>query len=127
MGAFLFQFCAILLDQVSAPFAAQLDITDHDVINAVFDQRTGLEEVNSLVNVLLQAERFGTSVARAMRVHSDLVRKKRMLAAEEKAAAISPKLTVVMILFIFPMLFIVLVGPAVISVIRNLLPTMDGQ
>ena len=90
------------------------------------DQRTGLQEVNSLVNVLLQAERFGTSVAEALRVHSTLVRKKRMLNAEENAAKISPKLTMAMILFILPLLFTVLAGPAAINVMNNLLPAMGG-
>lgn len=91
------------------------------------DHRTGLDEVKSLVNVLMQAERFGTSVARALRVHSELVRKKRMLAAEENAAQISPKLTVAMILFILPSLFVVLAGPAVINVINTLMPAMAGN
>ena len=90
------------------------------------DERTGLQEVNSLVNVLLQAERFGTSVAEALRVHSELVRKKRMLAAEENAAKISPKLTLAMIIFILPLLFTVLAGPAAINVVNNLLPAMGG-
>lgn len=90
------------------------------------DERTGLQEVNSLVNVLLQAERFGTSVAEALRIHSELVRKKRMLAAEESAAKISPKLTMAMILFILPLLFTVLAGPAAINVANNLLPAMGG-
>jgi tight adherence protein C len=90
------------------------------------DERTGLQEVNSLVNVLLQAERFGTSVAEALRVHSSLVRKKRMLAAEESAAKISPKLTLAMIIFILPLLFTVLAGPAAINVVNNLLPAMGG-
>ncbi len=89
------------------------------------DERTGLAEVNSLVNVLLQAERFGTSVAEALRIHSELVRKKRMLAAEESAARISPKLTMAMIIFILPLLFTVLAGPAAINVMNNLLPAME--
>jgi len=90
------------------------------------DERTGLREVNSLVNVLLQAERFGTSVADALRVHSEIVRKKRMLSAEESAAKISPKLTMAMIIFILPLLFAVLAGPAAINVMNNLLPAMEG-
>jgi tight adherence protein C len=88
------------------------------------DHRTGLEEVNALVNVLLQAERFGTSVASALRIHSELVRKRRMLAAEENAAQISPKLTVAMIVFVLPSLFIVLAGPAGINMVRTLFPAM---
>ena len=89
-----------------------------DALRAL-DHRTGIDEVRQLVNVLAQAERFGTSVARALRVHADMVRQKRMLAAEEEAAKISPKLTVVMILFIMPSLFTVLMGPAAVQVYRN--------
>ena len=81
--------------------------------------RTGLKEIKALVNMLTQAERFGTSIARAMRIHSDLTRQKRMARAEA-AAKVSPKLTVVMILFLLPCLFIVLLGPALIKV-KNLI------
>lgn len=83
--------------------------------------RTGLEEVQSLVNMLTQAERFGTSIARSLRVHSSIVRQKRMSRAEEEAAKVSPKLTVVMILFLMPCLMIVLLGPAAISIKKNLI------
>ncbi len=82
--------------------------------------------MNALVGVLVQADRFGTSVAKALRIHAELVRKKRMLAAEEQAARISPKLTVVMVLFILPSLVLVLVGPAIINISRNLWPTLTG-
>ncbi len=88
--------------------------------------RTGVEEIVSLVNVLIQAERFGTSVARSLRVHSEVVRVKRMQRAEEKAAQVSPKLTVVMICFILPCLIIVLIGPAIVNVKNILLPSMSG-
>lgn len=88
--------------------------------------RTGLDDVTALVNVLVQAERFGTSVARALRVHSEHVRTKRMQRAEEKAAQVSPKLTVAMIIFILPCLIIILIGPALINVKNILLPTMEG-
>jgi tight adherence protein C len=89
-------------------------------------ERTGVEEINQLVSVLVQAERFGTSVARSLRVHSDLVRTRRMQRAEEKAAQVSPKLTIIMILCILPCLIIVLIGPAIINVMQVLLPTMQG-
>ena len=88
--------------------------------------RTGVDEIVSLCNVLIQAERFGTSVARSLRVHSEVVRVKRMQRAEQKAAEVSPKLTVVMICFILPCLIIVLVGPAIVNVKNILLPTMSG-
>jgi tight adherence protein C len=90
------------------------------------ETRTGLEELGSLVNVLIQAERFGTPVARSLRIHSEMVRTKRMQAAEENAAKISPKLTVAMIFFMLPCLIIILIGPAVIKVVRNLLPALSG-
>lgn len=82
-------------------------------------ERTGLDEVKSLVNMLTQAERFGTSIARSLRVHSDITRQKRMSKAEEEAAKVSPKLTVVMILFLLPCLMIVLLGPAVVNVLNS--------
>lgn len=88
--------------------------------------RTGLDDMAALVNVLIQAERFGTSVARALRVHSEHVRVKRMQRAEEKAAQVSPKLTVAMIIFILPCLVIILIGPALINVKNILLPAMAG-
>lgn len=83
--------------------------------------RTGLEEVAALVNMLTQADRFGTSIAKSLRVHSSLTRQKRMSRAEEEAAKVSPKLTVVMILFLMPCLMIVLLGPAAVNIKNNLL------
>ena len=82
--------------------------------------------MTSLVSVLVQADRFGTSIAKALRIHAELVRNKRMLVAEENAAQISPKLTVVMILFILPTLMAVLLGPAIINIGRTLWPTLSG-
>ena len=122
--------------EAAAPeLARELQIVNYEVEAGVpriealrhLDTRTGLEEVNSLVNVLAQSERFGTSVARALRIHANLVRTKRMLAAEEKAAQITPKLTVAMILFILPSLFAILLGPAVVNIYRKLLPILGGQ
>ena len=122
------------MESAAPELARELQLVNHEVgagvprIEALrhLDQRTGLDDVSALCNVLAQAERFGTSVARALRVHSDMVRTKRMLAAEEQAAKVSPKLTVAMILFILPCLIIILIGPAVINVIRVLLPAMQG-
>lgn len=115
------------LDNAAPKLASELKLVNHEVTAGVpriealknLDHRTGLDDIKQLVNVLAQAERFGTSVARALRLHAELVRTKRQLAAEEKAAQISPKLTVVMILFVMPSLFAVLLGPAVVQVTRN--------
>ena len=78
--------------------------------------RTGLESVKSVAQALIQAERYGTPVAHALRVLANESRDMRMNAAEKKAAALPPKLTVPMILFFLPVLFAVILGPAGIQV-----------
>jgi len=78
--------------------------------------RTGLESVRSVSQALIQAERYGTPVAHALRVLSAESREARMTAAEKKAAALPPKLTVPMILFFLPVLFAVILGPAGIQI-----------
>lgn len=74
--------------------------------------RTGLESVKSITQALIQAERYGTPVAHALRVLAAESRDMRMNAAEKKAAALPPKLTVPMILFFLPVLFAIILGPA---------------
>ena len=86
--------------------------------------RTGLDDVSSLTTLLIQTDRFGTSVAQALRVHSDSMRTKRYQRAEEMAAKLPVKLVFPLILFIFPALFVVIVGPAAIKIMRHLLPAM---
>jgi tight adherence protein C len=78
--------------------------------------RTGLDSVKSVSQALIQAERYGTPVAHALRVLSQESRDMRMNAAEKKAAALPPKLTVPMILFFLPVLFAVILGPAGIQI-----------
>jgi tight adherence protein C len=80
--------------------------------------RTDLDDVNSLCTLLIQTERFGTSLAPALRVYADSFRTKRFQAAEEMAAKLPVKLLFPLILFIFPALFVVIAGPAVITFIR---------
>ena len=89
--------------------------------------RTGVEEVNSFVTMLVQADRFGTSIGESLRVFSDELRTKRQLRAEELAAKIPLKLLFPLIFFIFPSLLLVLLGPAFIQVYRILRPTMAGH
>jgi tight adherence protein C len=79
--------------------------------------RTGLETVKSVMTSLIQAERYGTPLGHSLRVLAQENRDQRMTAAEKKAAALPPKLTVPMILFFLPVLFGVILGPAVIQVI----------
>ncbi len=82
--------------------------------------RTGVEDVSMLVAMLIQADRFGTSVAESLRVHSDMLRTKRHMLAEERAAKIGTKILFPLIFCIFPSLFVVLLGPAAIQVITAL-------
>ena len=80
--------------------------------------RTGLEEINALVSMLIQADKFGTSVSESLRVHSESLRIKRKRVAEEAAAKVPVKLTIPLMLCIMPALFIVIMGPVVIDVMK---------
>jgi tight adherence protein C len=82
-------------------------------------KRTDLPSIRGVVNTLVQTERYGTPLAHALRVLSNEFREERMMKAEEKAARLPAVLTVPMILFILPTLFIVIMGPAIIQVIDN--------
>jgi tight adherence protein C len=84
-------------------------------------RRTGLDDVKSLVAMLVQTERFGTSIAQSLRVYSDDLRLKRRQRAEEAAAKISVKMVPVLVFFIFPALMVVVLGPAVITIMRQFL------
>ena len=83
--------------------------------------RTGVDDMKALVAILIQADRFGASIAQALRVQSDSMRVKRSQMAEEKAQQTAVKMIFPLVLFIFPGIFVVLVGPAAIMLIRNLL------
>jgi tight adherence protein C len=83
--------------------------------------RTGVDDVKSLAAILIQADRFGSSIAQALRVQSDAMRTRRKQLAEEKAAKTAVQLLFPLILFIFPGIFVVLVGPAAINIMDNLL------
>jgi tight adherence protein C len=89
--------------------------------------RTGVEDVRSLVGTLIQTDRFGTSVAQALRVHSDSLRTERRQRAEEQAAKTTVKMIIPLVLFVMPSLIFVTVGPAVIQLMRLLLPVTGGQ
>jgi tight adherence protein C len=89
--------------------------------------RTGVEDIDTLVAMLVQSDRFGTNVADSLRVHAETLRTKRRLLAEEAAAKIAVKLLFPLIFFIFPSMLLVLLGPAFISIHNILLPTLAGQ
>lgn len=82
--------------------------------------RTGVDDINALVAMLIQAERFGTNVSDSLRVHAEALRSKRQFRAQEAAGKIPVKLTIPMALCILPALFIVIVGPAALSILRTL-------
>jgi tight adherence protein C len=83
--------------------------------------RTGVDDVRSLAAILIQADRFGSSIAQALRVQSDSMRTRRRQIAEEKAAKTAVQLIFPLVLFIFPGIFVVLVGPAAISIMQTIL------
>ena len=83
-------------------------------------ERTGLQDISSLVGMLIQTERFGTSVAQALRVHADTMRTKRRQRAEEAAAKTTIKLIFPLVFCIFPAMFVVILGPALIQIYQAL-------
>lgn len=88
--------------------------------------RSGVSDLRALSAVLIQADRFGSSIAQALRTQSDSMRIRRRQLAEEKAAKTAVKLIFPLVLFIFPGIFVVLVGPAAITMIRQMFPMMSG-
>jgi tight adherence protein C len=87
-------------------------------------RRTGLEDIKSLVAMLVQTDRFGTSVAQSLRVFSDDLRIKRRQRAEEMSAKTSVKMVIPLVFFIFPALLAVILGPAVLTLLRQLVPAL---
>jgi len=88
--------------------------------------RTDVEDVRSLAAIIIQAEKFGSSIAQALRVQSDSMWTRRRQLAEEKAAKTAVKLIFPLVLFIFPAIFVVLVGPAAITMVNEMFPAMSG-
>jgi tight adherence protein C len=82
-------------------------------------QRTGVEELRSLVSSMIQSEKWGTSVATVLRVSAETLRRKRRQAAEKKAKQAPLKMTIPLVLFILPSLFIVIMGPAFVQVVQE--------
>ena len=85
-------------------------------------ERTGVDDIRSLVGTLIQTDRFGTSVAQALRVHSDSLRTERRQRAEEQAAKTTIKMVPPLVIFVLPSIIFVTIGPAVIQLIRQLAP-----
>jgi tight adherence protein C len=85
-------------------------------------ERTGVDDIKALVGTLIQTDRFGTSVAQALRVHSDSLRTERRQRAEEQAAKTTIKMIPPLVVFVLPSIMIVSLGPAIIALVRILLP-----
>jgi len=84
-----------------------------------FGERTNVDSVRNLVSVLVQSEKFGTSIAKTLRIHSDTLRTQRRQKVEEQAAKTTVKLVFPLVFFIFPSLFLVTLGPAAITVVES--------
>ena len=97
-----------------------------DALRSLSD-RTGVEEVKSLVAMLIQTEKLGTSLAQSLRVHSDSLRMKRRQRAEEAAAKTTIKLVFPLVFLLFPALFVVILGPGMIQIAKVLFPAMMGN
>ena len=76
-------------------------------------ERTGVSDIRALVSMLIQTDRFGTSIADSLRIHAEELRSKRQQAAEEEAAKITVKILIPLVIFVFPAIFVVILGPAV--------------
>jgi tight adherence protein C len=88
--------------------------------------RTGVEEIGTFATMLTQADKFGTSIGDSLRVFSDDLRHKRQTRAEELAAKVPTKMLFPLVVFIFPSIIMVILGPAVIQVIRTMVPMLTG-
>jgi len=126
------------LDQATARTAVELKVAQPELCDelsiVVLEQRAGrprgeawknladrtdVDAVRNLTTMLVQAEQFGTSIAKTLRVHGDTLRTQRVQAVEEAAAKTTIKLLFPLVFFIFPTLFIVALGPAVIQIMEN--------
>jgi tight adherence protein C len=115
------------IDHVSPIMSEQLAMinlemragTPRDEALKNFAERIGLPDIRSLVSMLIQTDRFGTSVADALRVHADTMRTKRRQRAEEAAAKTTIKLVFPLVLFVFPAMFVVVLGPSALAIFRT--------
>jgi tight adherence protein C len=119
----------------SLPLAEELHLTnlemraggtrEKSLHNLAF--RTGIEEIGTFAVMLTQADKFGTSIGDSLRVFSDDLRHKRQVRAEEQAAKVPGKMLFPLVTCIFPSIIMVMLGPAVIQIIRTLLPLLTGS
>jgi tight adherence protein C len=111
----------VLCEEFSiALFQAQMGRSRKDVLRDL-GVRTGVDDMRSLAAVVIQAERFGSSIGSALRVQSESMRTKRRQLAEERAAKTAVKIMIPLILFIFPGVFVILVGPAALQIAKTMM------
>ena len=122
--------------KLSSPtLSEELDIVNREMVAGkprqealrALSDRTGVAEVKSLVAMLIQTEKLGTSLAQSLRVHSDSLRTKRRQRAEEAAAKTTIKLVFPLVFLLFPALFVVILGPGFIQIAKVLFPVMMGN
>ncbi|MDX1402738.1 MAG: type II secretion system F family protein, partial [Kiloniellales bacterium] len=92
-----------------------------------FAERIGLAEINAFVTLMIQSDQLGTSIAQTLRVHSDEMRIKRMLRAEEKAHRLPVMLAIPLVVGILPSMMTVALLPSIIRVVRVLVPALSGE
>lgn len=117
----------------SVPLAEELHLTNLEIRAGATREkalrnlalRTGVEEVGTFAAMLTQADKFGTSIADSLRVFSDDLRHKRQIRAEESAAKVPTKMLIPLVTCIFPAVIMVVLGPAVIQIIRTVLPMLS--
>ncbi len=109
----------IMAEELGILSAEMAMLNDRRTALQDFARRIGSPSARSFATALIQAEQYGTSVSNAMRIMSDELREQRMAAAEQKAASLPPKLTVPMIAFFLPVLFVVILGPAVLKFMQS--------
>ena len=123
------------LNKLFERFASEFKLCNHqlqmgstrEVVLMDLGRRNGVDDLKTLASVMIQVDKFGTSVGKALRIQSDAMRTRRRQIAEEKAAKTAVKLIVPLVLFIFPGIFVILVGPAALTMINEMLPLMSGQ
>jgi tight adherence protein C len=116
------------IDRLSPVLSEQMSLVNYEIRAGTAREealrnladRTGLADISSLVGMLIQTDRFGTSVAQALRIHADTMRTKRRQRAEEAAAKTTIKLIFPLVFCIFPALFVVILGPALIQIMKAL-------
>ncbi len=121
------------LSQAHPVIAEEFDICNkqlqmgrkRDAVLTDLGDRNGVDDLKTLASIMIQVDRFGTSIGTALRTQSDTMRVRRRQIAEEKAAKTAVKLIFPLVLFIFPGIFVVLVGPAAITMVNEMLPALQ--